>query len=97
MAPSRCWKSSCSGQVRRDATGQGGTGCPDYGPVLTPHPPPEEIVQCNGASHFSWTKEKEQRSQLWAARHNALYSTLALRPGCKVSRAAGRWDARLSP
>lgn len=75
----------------------GGHRLPRLWSGVNPPPPTEEIVQCNGASHFSWTKEKEQRSQLWAARHNALYSTLALRPGCKVSRAAGRWDARLSP
>ncbi|XP_015999317.2 probable D-lactate dehydrogenase, mitochondrial [Rousettus aegyptiacus] len=43
----------------------------------------EEIVRCNGGSHFSWSKQQEQRSQLWAARHNALYAVLALRPGCK--------------
>ncbi|XP_019566086.2 putative D-lactate dehydrogenase, mitochondrial isoform X2 [Rhinolophus sinicus] len=43
----------------------------------------EEIVQYNGASHFSWAKEAEQRSQLWTARHNAWYAILALRPGCK--------------
>ncbi|KAL2762142.1 putative D-lactate dehydrogenase, mitochondrial isoform 2 precursor, partial [Daubentonia madagascariensis] len=43
----------------------------------------EEIAQNNGASHFSWAKETEERSQLWAARHNAWYSILALRPGSK--------------
>ncbi|XP_036296358.2 probable D-lactate dehydrogenase, mitochondrial [Pipistrellus kuhlii] len=43
----------------------------------------EEITQANGAFHFSWAKEAEERSQLWAARHNAWYAALALRPGCK--------------
>ncbi|XP_003791374.1 probable D-lactate dehydrogenase, mitochondrial [Otolemur garnettii] len=43
----------------------------------------EEIAQHNGASHFSWAKEAEERSQLWAARHNAWYAILALQPGCK--------------
>jgi len=43
----------------------------------------EEISQHNGASHFFWAKEAEERSRLWAARHNAWYATLALRPGCK--------------
>lgn len=53
---------------------------------MTPHPPlAEEISQHNGASHFFWAKEAEERSRLWAARHNAWYATLALRPGCKVS------------
>ncbi|ELK15454.1 Putative D-lactate dehydrogenase, mitochondrial [Pteropus alecto] len=42
----------------------------------------EEIIQYNGASHLSLVK-KEQYSQLWAARHNALYAFRALRPGCK--------------
>ncbi|XP_023378903.1 putative D-lactate dehydrogenase, mitochondrial isoform X2 [Pteropus medius] len=42
----------------------------------------EEIIQYNGASHLSLVK-KEQYSQLWAARHNALYAIRALRPGCK--------------
>ncbi|XP_006755822.1 PREDICTED: probable D-lactate dehydrogenase, mitochondrial [Myotis davidii] len=43
----------------------------------------EEITQSNGAFHFSWAKEAEERSRLWAARHNAWYAALALRPGCK--------------
>lgn len=63
---------------------------------VNPPPPTEEIIQYNGASHLSLVK-KEQYSQLWAARHNALYAIRALRPGCKVSRAAGRWDPRLGP
>lgn len=48
--------------------------------------PAEEISRHNGALHFSWAKEAEERNRLWAARHNAWYSTLALRPGSKVSR-----------
>lgn len=46
---------------------------------------PEAITQDNGGSHFSWAKEAEKRNELWAARHNAWYAALALRPGSKVS------------
>ncbi|XP_033013320.1 probable D-lactate dehydrogenase, mitochondrial [Lacerta agilis] len=42
-----------------------------------------EIVQSNGGSDFVWAREQEARSQLWAARHNAWYAALALRPGRK--------------
>uniref|UniRef100_A0A8D0H802 Probable D-lactate dehydrogenase, mitochondrial n=1 Tax=Sphenodon punctatus TaxID=8508 RepID=A0A8D0H802_SPHPU len=40
-----------------------------------------ELVQLNGGSDFTWAQEQEVRSQLWAARHNAWYAALALRPG----------------
>ncbi|XP_068943778.1 probable D-lactate dehydrogenase, mitochondrial isoform X3 [Petaurus breviceps papuanus] len=42
----------------------------------------EEIVRQNGSSHFTCSKEPEERSRLWEARHNAWYAALALRPGC---------------
>lgn len=74
----------------------GGRRLPILWSGVNPLLPTEEIVRCNGGSHFSWSKQQEQRSQLWAARHNALYAVLALRPGCKVSRGAGRWDPGLS-
>ncbi|XP_067386259.1 probable D-lactate dehydrogenase, mitochondrial isoform X4 [Emydura macquarii macquarii] len=41
----------------------------------------EEIVQLNGGSDFAWAREPEARNKLWAARHNAWYAALALRPG----------------
>lgn len=44
----------------------------------------EAITQDNGGSHFSWAKEAEKRSELWAARHNAWYAALALYPGRKA-------------
>lgn len=96
MAPSRHWSSSCSRQVRWGARGQGAQAAQVIVRCQFPTPT-EEIVRYNGASHFSWTKDQEERSRLWAARHNVLYSTMALRPGCKVSRAGGRWDPWLSP
>ena len=33
---------------------------------------------------FRWTQKAEERSKLWEARHNVLYSCLALRPGGKA-------------
>jgi D-lactate dehydrogenase (cytochrome) len=37
-----------------------------------------------GGSNFSWTADAEERDKLWAARHDAAYSAIALRPGCAV-------------
>lgn len=56
--------------------------------------PAEEITQHNGAFHFSSAKEAEERSRLWAARHNAWYAVMALRPGYKVSWAGVEHSAR---
>jgi D-lactate dehydrogenase (cytochrome) len=38
----------------------------------------------HGSSDFSWTLDAEERDKLWAARHAAAYSAIALRPGCAV-------------
>lgn len=40
-----------------------------------------EIAADYGAGPFQWTADPEERTKLWAARHNAYFSTLALRPG----------------
>jgi D-lactate dehydrogenase (cytochrome) len=37
-----------------------------------------------GGGNFSWTANAEERDKLWAARHDAAYSCIALRPGCSV-------------
>ncbi|XP_075704157.1 putative D-lactate dehydrogenase, mitochondrial [Rhinoderma darwinii] len=43
----------------------------------------EEITQVNGGSDFTWARVQEERNKLWAARHDAWYAALALRPGCR--------------
>jgi D-lactate dehydrogenase (cytochrome) len=47
-----------------------------------------EVVQGIAAEHdaigFEWATRPEERSRLWAARHNALYALLQLRPGARA-------------
>tara|TARA_B110000467_G_scaffold140123_1_gene139975 strand:- start:525 stop:1037 length:513 start_codon:yes stop_codon:yes gene_type:complete len=43
-----------------------------------------EVCSEYGGSDFSWTVDAEERDKLWAARHDAAYSCIALRPGCSV-------------
>ncbi|KAM4638110.1 putative D-lactate dehydrogenase, mitochondrial [Amazona ochrocephala] len=43
----------------------------------------EDIVRLNGGSSLAWAEELEERERLWAMRHRAWYSALALRPGCQ--------------
>ncbi|XP_065589542.1 probable D-lactate dehydrogenase, mitochondrial isoform X2 [Cyrtonyx montezumae] len=43
----------------------------------------EELVQLHGGSVLAWAWAPEERERLWAARHNAWFAALALRPGCQ--------------
>ena len=36
-----------------------------------------------GGENFAWATRPEDRDKLWKARHDALYASLALRPGCR--------------
>lgn len=44
----------------------------------------QAIAQDNGGEDFRWTHLPEERTKLWAARHNAYFATMQLRPGCRV-------------
>lgn len=44
----------------------------------------EEIAAEHGARGFQWAATLEERTTLWQARHNALYATMAARPGAKA-------------
>ncbi|WDD96427.1 FAD-binding protein [Burkholderia sp. FERM BP-3421] len=47
-----------------------------------------ETVQTLAAQHdgrdFAWATRPEERSRLWAARHNAFFAMLQLKPGCRA-------------
>jgi D-lactate dehydrogenase (cytochrome) len=42
-----------------------------------------EIVGDNGGGGFTWATKPEERTQLWRARHDALFAQMALRPGAR--------------
>jgi len=43
----------------------------------------ESLARGNGALSFDWAADHEERSRLWAARHDAYYAQQSLRPGAK--------------
>lgn len=43
----------------------------------------QELAHEHGGVDFEWAKAPEDRSRLWAARHNAYFAGLQLRPGCR--------------
>lgn len=45
----------------------------------------QAIAREHGAMDFDWAERPEDRSRLWAARHNAYFAGLQLRPGCRAS------------
>lgn len=42
------------------------------------------ICEENGGGKFEWSTRQEEREKLWAARHDAAYAAIALRPGCMI-------------
>ncbi|EKX44225.1 hypothetical protein GUITHDRAFT_72404 [Guillardia theta CCMP2712] len=49
----------------------------------SPHQLAGEICKDFGGSRFKWAGSAEERTTLWKARHQAYYSIIAQRPGCK--------------
>jgi D-lactate dehydrogenase (cytochrome) len=43
-----------------------------------------ELTRDNGGSGFQWAHEPEQRTRLWAARHDAFWAAKELRPGAEA-------------
>jgi D-lactate dehydrogenase (cytochrome) len=44
----------------------------------------ESLCMEHGGKAFHWATRLEDRERLWEARHNAMYASIALRPGCKA-------------
>jgi D-lactate dehydrogenase (cytochrome) len=44
----------------------------------------QAIAEEHGGSGFRWATAAEERNRLWAARHDAYYAALSLRPGAKA-------------
>ncbi len=44
----------------------------------------QDIARENGGMDFEWTTKPEDRTRLWAARHQAYFACLQLRPGSRA-------------
>lgn len=44
----------------------------------------QDIARENGGMDFEWTTKQEDRNRLWAARHQAYFACLQLRPGSRA-------------
>jgi len=45
----------------------------------------QQIALEHGGREFQWATTPEERTRLWSARHNAYFSCLQLKPGCRCS------------
>ncbi len=45
----------------------------------------QQIAMEHGGQEFQWATTPEERTRLWSARHNAYFSCLQLKPGCRCS------------
>ena len=44
----------------------------------------QELASEHGGNAFEWATTPEERSRLWAARHNAYFAAIQSRPGCRA-------------
>ena len=44
----------------------------------------QEIAAEHGGNAFEWASTPEERTRLWAARHNAYFAAIQSRPGCRA-------------
>jgi D-lactate dehydrogenase (cytochrome) len=44
----------------------------------------QELASAHGGNAFEWASTPEERTRLWAARHNAYFAAIQSRPGCRA-------------
>jgi D-lactate dehydrogenase (cytochrome) len=44
----------------------------------------QELASSHGGQAFEWASTPEERTRLWAARHNAYFAAIQSRPGCRA-------------